>query len=465
MNADADESALVITDFVDRVGAPEPVMAFDGSAHRSEKLLADGLHALAYIATEGRPLPPAVAVTHPAHWSATAVEALGGALSWVPEWSRNPVLLISDVAAVLTALQANPGLPANGIIAVCDFGGSGSSITLVDAARGHQPVDVTVRHTGFSGDLIDQALLNHVLADLGAGGSLEGGSAIGSLAGLRGQCRNVKEQLSAASVTELHVDLPGFHGGVWVTRAELDEAIREPFHGFLDVVQKTLERNQIQATDLAAVVSVGGGANIPAVTTELGQRYGVTVISSPRPHLTAAIGAALRVAGGPVRAAMAPVPTTGPPVTTTPAAAMTPSAWPETPPTWPETGPAKMAPPQPAAEYEPVLDEAGDGQAPWYRRQVAVILGAALITLVVGTVAVIALRHAAGSEPTTPTITTELTTTTSELPPPPPMSPSPIPGQGPVFPEIPTTEEIPTIEPTPETIPPASEIPETPSAP
>ena len=44
-----------------------------------------------------------------------------------------------EMAAALTALQADPGLPTRGVIALCDFGGSGTSITLVDA--GHQQRD------------------------------------------------------------------------------------------------------------------------------------------------------------------------------------------------------------------------------------------------------------------------------------------------------------------------------------
>jgi hypothetical protein len=47
------------------------------------------------------------------------------------------------------------------------------------------------------------------------------------------------------------------------------------------------------------VVSVGGGANIPAVTTMLSGRFRVPVVTTPRPKLTAAIGAALRAARGP----------------------------------------------------------------------------------------------------------------------------------------------------------------------
>ena len=44
--------------------------------------------------------------------------------------------VVSDAIAAVTALRDDPGLPTSGLIALCDFGGSGTSITLVDAANG-----------------------------------------------------------------------------------------------------------------------------------------------------------------------------------------------------------------------------------------------------------------------------------------------------------------------------------------
>ena len=198
-NPRLDEPGLVITDFVDRVGDPVGIVAADGSAHRGEALVADGLRALAYTATGGRSLPLSIAVAYPAHWSAKSVDAMGAALSGVAEWShraRRP-LLISDAAAALFAVRGNPGLPARGTVAVCDFGGTGTSITLMDAAGDCEPVAPTVRHHDFSGDTIDQAVLTAVMANMPAAGSFDpsGTSAIGSLNRLRNGCRSAKEQL------------------------------------------------------------------------------------------------------------------------------------------------------------------------------------------------------------------------------------------------------------------------------
>ena len=95
--------------------------------------------------------------------------------------------LISDAAAALNSLQAEPGLPTRGVVALCDFGGTGTSITLADAADGYRPIGATVRHTDFSGELIDRALLSHVIADLSITGTADvaGTAAIGSLHRLR----------------------------------------------------------------------------------------------------------------------------------------------------------------------------------------------------------------------------------------------------------------------------------------
>ena len=302
-NPRLDEPGLVIADFVDRVGDPIGIVAADGSVHRSGALAADALRALAYTAIGGRALPESVAVTYPAHWGPKAVDALGSALSRVSEWSNRerPLTLIPDAAATLCAVRANPGIPARGIVAVCDFGGSGTSITLVDAAGEYQPLAPTVRHSDFSGDLIDRALLASVMADLPSMGfDPSGTSAIGSLGRLRTGCRIAKEQLSSSTVTTLSDEVAGSsRGDIRLTRNELDDAIRDSLNNFLAVLEEALGRNGLRGSDLAAVVSVGGGANIPAVTTMLSGRLRVPVVTTPRPHLTAAIGGALRAARGP----------------------------------------------------------------------------------------------------------------------------------------------------------------------
>ena len=230
-------------------------------------------------------------VTHPAHWRPATVDALRGALSAMREFSE--VALVSDAKAAVTALRDDPGLPTSGLIALCDFGGSGTSITLVDAANGGEPVGQTVRYTELSGDLIDKAVLTQVLEGLSDAGSVDvtGTSAIGPLSRLRTQCRAAKERLSTTAATSLVAELPGHRGEVRLTRNELDDAIRQPLTDFAGVLQETLDRNG--ARGLAAVASAGGGARIPLITTTLSEHFGVPVITTAQPELTSAIGGGL----------------------------------------------------------------------------------------------------------------------------------------------------------------------------
>lgn len=293
----------VVASFVERVGDPVGMVAADGSIYRGEFLVADALRELLYTVTDGHPPASPAVITYPTHWPRGMVDALRTALAEVPEWSRTrqPITLIADAAAAISALQSDPGVPARGVIALCDFGGTGTSITLMDASRGYAPVCPTVRHADFSGELIDQALLTHVVADLAPAGGVDatGTSALGPLHRLRGQCASAKERLSSATVTALTAELPGFRGDVRLTRTELEEQIRRPLAEFVCVLQDTLDRSGVRAADLAAVASIGGGARIPLVTTTLSERFRVPVVTTPRPELAAASGAALRAARGP----------------------------------------------------------------------------------------------------------------------------------------------------------------------
>jgi hypothetical protein len=434
-NPKLNEPGLVITDFVDRAGDPTGIAATDSSTHRSETLVADALRALAYTATDGRPLPDAVAVTHPAHWEAAAVDSVGVALSRVSEWSRGRLALLPDSTAALFALRLNPGLPNSGTVAVCDFGGSGATVSLVDAANGYQAIVPAVRTEDFSGDRIDQAVLTHVVGDVSSAGSFDSSatSAIGSLQSLRIACRYAKERLSSTMETELTVDVPGYRGDIRLSRAELEDAIRQPLHGFIDFLHEVLERNGIRPIDLAAIASVGGGASIPLVTRTLSEQSGALVVTAPRPHLTAAVGAALRAARGPGDSETALAPTaagsaldamTLADIPRAPASAPA-LAWSEADddsgimpirpgeyddePASGAVAPLRARPRRDLAPEPVVTGASGDA---WYRRPLVVAIGTALAVLAIVAGVLMVIRHTSSNAPT-PSVSTTSAPTSS----------------------------------------------------
>jgi hypothetical protein len=438
------EPGLIITDFVDRVGDPVAIVAGDGSSHRAEALLADALRSLLQALTAAKPDSEPVGVTHPAHWPPAAVDALRGALAARPGLGGSePALLVSDAVASLTALQDDPGVPTRGIIAVCDFGGTGVSITLADAADGFRSIGSTVRHTDLSGDLIDQALLSRVVGDLATAGSvdLSSTSAIGSLSRLRGQCRAAKERLSTAAVTSLAVELPGHRTEVRITRTELDDAIREPLDAFIVVLQDTVQRSGIHPGDLVAVASVGGGARMPVFTTALSEHLRVPVITSAQPELAAAIGGGLKAVRGLVpdgATSVAPAAAAAAPLVPPPSAdAGAPAsstfralAWSDAD-DIPEPTPPDPADAQDGPAYEPYdprpqlafADHEADAEEaaavlPWYRRPVAILAAVVVVAVVVlGAAALYVLRNGESPAPTsTPTTVTTTAPPASSVP-------------------------------------------------
>ena len=285
------QPGLTLAGFVDRVGDPVPIVAADGSQHRPEMLLAEALDRVARSSAMAPVSEVGVAV--PAHWRPSMVEALRDALRSKAGLARCP--LVPDSTAALTALRSNPGLPSAGVVVLCDFGGSGSSITLVDAAGKDEPIAETVRVPDFSGDQIDQAVLSKVVRGLFEASDADpaGTAMVGSLARLRDECRQAKERLSDETATAIAVDVPGLQTTVRMTRMELDDLIDEPLAEFMAALGDTLERNRVPLASISAVATVGGGARIPLITQRLSEQLRCRVITTPQPQLTVAEGVAL----------------------------------------------------------------------------------------------------------------------------------------------------------------------------
>ncbi|WP_264000373.1 Hsp70 family protein, partial [Mycolicibacterium vanbaalenii] len=246
--------------------------------------------------------------------------------------------VVPDAVAALTAVHAERGLPGRGVVVLCDFGATGTTITLVDAGDGMTVIGHTVRSDDFSGDLVDQLVLRHVVTGLDLDPS--GTSAVASLADLRVLCRGAKERLSADTATAL----TSAHTAVRLTRAELDDVIAHPLDLFVAALIDTLQRNGVPQAQLAAVATVGGGAAIPLVAQRLSETLRIPVVAPADPQAAAAAGAellALRVAEVEARTTMVPAPTV--------AAAAVPLAWSQLPriPRWsnsPRTTPITRAP-------------------------------------------------------------------------------------------------------------------------
>ncbi len=296
-NPNLTEPGLVLRGFVERVGDRAPLVAADGTKYLGEALTIEALEAMARTVGSGAPLTVAV----PAYWSDAQFAALHDELFAQPDLGADgePPTLVSDATAALAALYAKPGFPTNGIVALCDFGASGTSVTLTNAGSSFQQIGPTVRYRGFSGDDIDQLILNHLLAVApGVDTTDVSGTAtrMGSVTRLLGACRHAKERLSAATATTIGTGTagqPGSGADVRLSRAEFEQLISGPLDRFVTSVEEILQRNGIPRANLAAVTTVGGGAGIPLITARLSERFQLPVFTTPQPMFSAAIGAAV----------------------------------------------------------------------------------------------------------------------------------------------------------------------------
>ncbi|MCV7257597.1 Hsp70 family protein [Mycobacterium shimoidei] len=293
-NSGSIDTGSLMAGFVERVGSATPLTSAGGTTHDPALLLVEALDAM-ISATGGDASTSEITIAVPAHWKAEAVRALRNALRTHAGFVRSGTapILVSDAITALTALNSDARLPAEGVVALLDFGGSGTNITLADAGSGFVPITETVRCTDFSGDHLDQALLVHVLEHLGPAGGIdpESTAVVARFAQLRQECTNAKERLSTETVTELVAELPAGRSTVQLSRAELEHIVDGQLNAVLAAFDDILARNSLDRRDLAAVAMAGGGASIPLVAQRLSADTETPLVTADKPALAMAVGA------------------------------------------------------------------------------------------------------------------------------------------------------------------------------
>ena len=300
-NPDLTEQGMLMSGFVERVGDSVALVSADGSAHDPDLLLVEALDAMV-LAAGADAASSEISIAVPAYWQPATVQALRNGLRTHLGFVRSGMAprLVSDTIASLTAANAELCLAATGVVGLIDFGGSGTSATLVNIAGDFEPVSPTLRYEEFSGDEIDQALLLRVFEELGHGSGIDPAStaAVGQLGQLREQCRAAKERLSTDTAAEFAAELGGRRCSMKLTRDELGDLIQDRLTGFIYAFDDMLARQHKSWTDLAAVVTVGGGASIPLVTERLSVHSRRPVVTPSQPAFAAAAGALMLASRG-----------------------------------------------------------------------------------------------------------------------------------------------------------------------
>ena len=295
------EPGVMMKGFVERIGDSVALVSADGSAHDPELLTVEALDAMVCAAGADASSSD-ISIAVPAYWKPVTVQALRDGLRTHLGFVRSGMAprLVSDAIASLTAVKSELGLPDDGVVGLLDFGGGGTSATLVNVAGDFELVSATMRYAALSGDEIDQELLLRVFEELGRGSGLDPGStaAVGQLGELREQCRLAKERLSADVVTEIAAVLGERSCSFTLKRDDLEDLMADRLTGFIYAFDDMLVRYRKGWADLAAVVTVGGGAHIPLVAERLSVHGRTPVLTPSQPALAAACGALLLASRG-----------------------------------------------------------------------------------------------------------------------------------------------------------------------
>ena len=295
------EPGVPMKGFIERIGDSVALVSPDGSAHDPELLTVEALDAMV-LAAGADAACSEISIAVPAHWKPGTVQALRDALRTHVGFVRSGMAprLVSDAIASVTAVKSELGLPDEGVVGLLDFGGSGTSATLVNIAGDFELVSATMRYAALSGDEIDQELQLRAFEELGHGSGLDPAStaAVGQLGELGEQCRTAKERLSIDITTDLVAELGGRRCSMTLTQDDLEELIQDRLTGFIYAFDDLLVRYRKSWSDLAAVVTVGGGARIPLVTERLSMHGRTPILTPSQPAFAAACGALILASRG-----------------------------------------------------------------------------------------------------------------------------------------------------------------------
>jgi molecular chaperone DnaK len=180
---------------------------------------------------------------------------------------------------------------AEGRVAVYDFGGGTFDISILNVKGGVFEVLATNGDTHLGGDDIDGAIVNWFLADLPE--SIRNERHIWNSA--RRLAEDAKQKLSASDQAELILEVPpDLSLRETLTRAHLEE-LAKPF------VERTLERCRLalkdanlDASQVDAIVLIGGSTRMPMVQREVAKMFGREPLCSINPDEVVALGAAVQ---------------------------------------------------------------------------------------------------------------------------------------------------------------------------
>jgi Tol biopolymer transport system component/actin-like ATPase involved in cell morphogenesis len=280
-------------EFKRRIGDPTPVM-LGGSPFSAHTLMAKLLRAVVKVVADREGAPPDhVTVTHPANWGEYKRELLYQSLHQADVGTTSTVTE-PEAAAVHYASQTR--VASGQTLAVYDLGGGtfdaaivrkdGERFTMLGEPQGIEQL---------GGVYFDDAVFNYVSGYVSAALDQLDPDDPGSVAAvsrLRRDCVEAKEALSWDTDTTIPVALPNQRTEVRLTRSEFEDMARPALAESIEAMRRALRSAGVDASELSAVLLVGGSSRIPLVGQMLMNELQRPVAIDVHPKHAVALGAA-----------------------------------------------------------------------------------------------------------------------------------------------------------------------------
>jgi len=208
--------------------------------------------------------------------------------------------IINEPTAAALAYGLDKGSKKDEKIAVYDLGGGTFDISILELGDGVFEVKSTNGDTHLGGADFDRILVNYFADEFKKESGIDVSGDRAAMQRLRDEAEKAKIELSTTN--EVDVNLPFLtadadgpkHFEYKLTRAKLESLVGDLIDKTTEPCQKALKDAGLKASDINAVVLVGGMTRMPAVQEKVKQIFGKDPMKGVNPDEVVAVGAAIQ---------------------------------------------------------------------------------------------------------------------------------------------------------------------------
>ena len=208
--------------------------------------------------------------------------------------------IINEPTAAALAYGLDKGKKTDEKIAVYDLGGGTFDVSILELGDGVFEVKSTNGDTHLGGADFDRTIVNHFVDEFKKESGIDISNDNAAMQRLRDEAEKAKIELSTAQ--EVDVNLPFLtadadgpkHFEYKLTRAKLESLVADLIEKTADPCEKALKDAGLKASDIDAVVLVGGMTRMPAVQEKVKKIFGKDPMQGVNPDEVVAVGAAIQ---------------------------------------------------------------------------------------------------------------------------------------------------------------------------